>query len=64
MQEIYVLNTQTKKLHILGYCYHASDKLYPKFQSKDDAYKKYGEIIECKLCENKRDKLIKKEADK
>jgi len=60
-KEMYLYNTNTDKLHIKGYCQHASERLpnYISFCSEDEALAYGGRSVSfCKSCQKKRDKMM------
>ncbi len=71
MAEKYVYNLKRHTLHIEGYCHnarkgmHYDDTLYKCFSTEDEALAYGGRSVGmCKLCLQKREKLLKKESEK
>lgn len=60
-KEVFLYNTNTRTLHIEGYCQHASTRMgYLIFASEDDALAYDGRAVGmCKLCMKKREKDMK-----
>jgi len=58
----YVLNTKTKKLHILGCCHHVSDKSldfgHQYFATEKEA-RAVCDLSVCEICQRKRDEILK-----
>ena len=65
MKENYVLNTQTGKIHIVGYCYltNPHPKDWKGFLTEAEARAAYGGQSAglCKLCLQRREEKLKKE---
>ncbi len=61
MQKKFVYNTKTHRLHIVGYCPHASggyNMIY--FNTEDEALAYDGRAVGlCKLCQKKRETMEK-----
>lgn len=60
----YVLNTDTGKLHIYGYCTYSNGKgdNYKYFDSEQEAYEFAGKHINpCKNCEKMKERILKGE---
>ena len=62
MEEKYIYNTKTRKLHIRGGCQHTKGLCadYMMFDTEDDALAYDGRAVSvCKLCQKKRDQQIR-----
>lgn len=62
MGEEYLYNTKTDTLHIRGYCWHTKGLCteYLSFATENAAMAYDGRAIGmCKLCQSKREKLMK-----
>lgn len=59
---VYLLNLSTGKLHIKGGCYNSSIVIYDsmEFDTEDDARRYAGNSLSwCKICERKREQILK-----
>ena len=63
MPEVFLYNKSTDTLHIEGYCRHANPRMgYLKFGSEDEVLAYDGRAVGmCKLCQKKRERLLKEE---
>ena len=63
MAEKYMLNKDTGKLHIVGYCSHSSTA-HPNhvvyFDTEEDVYLNFGrQVRTCLLCQKKKEQKMK-----
>lgn len=59
---MYLLNRTTGKLHIKGCCYNSRIVIYNsiEFDTEDDARRYAGNSLSwCKICERKREQILK-----
>ncbi len=64
MKKKYFLNTSTGTLHITGYCHQTKCLPYhiEWFDTEEEAHLFAGRSIKpCKVCDKKKEKLLKKE---
>lgn len=62
----YLYNKKTGKLHIKGYCHHTKGPCdeYIRFYTEKDVLAHDGRAVSlCKICESKRELLIKKQGE-
>lgn len=64
MRKDYILNPDTHCLHIRGYCVHTKNSIpqeYKRFATQDEAAAFDGgtSVRMCKICQKKRDALLK-----
>ena len=62
MAKNYMLNKDTGKLHIVGYCHHTTGMLpylIEYFDTEDEAYLHFGrEVRPCDLCQIEKEKRM------